>query len=62
MIEKELIESIERNCPDCVDGIGDVEEDVQFSGGEVVAFGYRPQECKRCWPIIKNIKKEFENG
>lgn len=61
MTIQEIIETIERNCPDCVDGVGDVEELTQHRGGEVVAFGYQLKECDRCWPIIENLKKEIQN-
>ncbi len=58
---QEIIEAIERNCPDCVGGVGDVEEHTQYSSGEAVGFGYQLKECDRCWPIIKNLKKETQN-
>ena len=59
-LEGHMIEAIERNCPDCVDGVRDVEVLVQYSGGDVVAVDHQLKECDRCWPIIKNLKKEID--
>ncbi len=58
MTIQEIIKAIERNCPDCVDGVGDVEELIRYRGGKAIAVGYQPKECDRCWPIIKNLKSE----